>query len=319
MSQERGSPTTRSRIREPGTAPACSRSGWAHALWLTAAAAALILTGAGCRSTTAEAPNPAPVVTVTHPVMRSVKDYLDLTGNTAAIDSVTWSRASRDTWRKFTSWTAPRSKKATCFSRFSRISTAQLQQAQAQVSAQKAALWHAQDRVCALFESAEEDAATQTEVDQWHYEREAAAAEVIGAQAQVEIAQLNLSYTTFTRRSTAGSDVISSTPAIWSDRWASRRRWPTSTRSIRLYVYFTINERDLLRIVRMRQSAGLPIAQPVIPVYFGLSDEEELSSSGPSGFRFDQRYSDHRHVAGARHFPQPRPCDPARTVRARAA
>src|SRR5271168_3963707 len=42
----------------------------------------------GCDRSKA-ASTPPPIVTVAHPVSRSVTDYLDFTGNTVAVDSVT--------------------------------------------------------------------------------------------------------------------------------------------------------------------------------------------------------------------------------------
>ena len=71
----------------------------------------------------------------------------------------------------------------------------QLQQAQAQVQAQQAALVYAKTEVVRYTALLKKDAATQTEVDQWNYKRASAEAELLGAQAQVALAKLNLSYT----------------------------------------------------------------------------------------------------------------------------
>ena len=72
---------------------------------------------------------------------------------------------------------------------------AQLQQAQAQVLAAKAALVYARTEVARYRELVKKDAAAQVEVDHWVYERQAAEANLLGAEAQVVIAKLNLGYT----------------------------------------------------------------------------------------------------------------------------
>ncbi len=49
----------------------------------------LLVMAAGCKSASTVAPPAPPSVTVAHPVTRAVADYLDFTGNTAAINAVT--------------------------------------------------------------------------------------------------------------------------------------------------------------------------------------------------------------------------------------
>jgi len=71
----------------------------------------------------------------------------------------------------------------------------QLQQAQAQVLAAQAALVYAKTELVRYSKLVKQDAATQTEVDTWTYKRAAAEAELLGAQAQVALAKLNLGYT----------------------------------------------------------------------------------------------------------------------------
>ncbi|HVZ08398.1 efflux RND transporter periplasmic adaptor subunit [Rhodopila sp.] len=72
---------------------------------------------------------------------------------------------------------------------------AQLQQAQAQLQLQQASLKHAKTEVMRYAALLKKDAATQVDVDHWNFEMAAAQANILAAQAQVDIAQLNLSYT----------------------------------------------------------------------------------------------------------------------------
>jgi RND family efflux transporter MFP subunit len=72
---------------------------------------------------------------------------------------------------------------------------AQLKQAEAQLQLQQAALSYAKTEVVRYTALLKRDAATQVEVDHWNFERQSAEANILAAQAQVAIAQLNLSYT----------------------------------------------------------------------------------------------------------------------------
>ena len=72
---------------------------------------------------------------------------------------------------------------------------AQLQQAQAQLQLQQAALLYAKTKVVRYTALLKRDAATQVDVDHWNFERASAEANIRAAQAQIELAQLNLGYT----------------------------------------------------------------------------------------------------------------------------
>jgi RND family efflux transporter MFP subunit len=72
---------------------------------------------------------------------------------------------------------------------------AQLQQAQAQLQLAQAQLTHAKTEVVRFTALVKKGAATQVEVDHWVYEQAAAEANILNAQAQIVIAQLNLGYT----------------------------------------------------------------------------------------------------------------------------
>ena len=62
-----------------------------------------------------------------------------------------------------------------------------------------------------------QQAAAQTDVDRWHYERDSRQAAVMAAEAQVILAKLNLSYTQVTAPFTGAWAAISRTRANW---WA---------------------------------------------------------------------------------------------------
>ena len=73
--------------------------------------------------------------------------------------------------------------------------TAQLVQAEAQVQAQKAALFLAKTEVARYTTLQKKGAAAQVVVDNWNFQAKKSEAELAAAKAQVDIAKLNLGYT----------------------------------------------------------------------------------------------------------------------------
>jgi RND family efflux transporter MFP subunit len=168
-------------------------------LWCGAAAWLMIIgmTCAGCRDNPSGSTAAPPNVTVAKPVSQTVTDYLNFTGNTAPTNLVTLVARVEGYLEKNHFTDGSRVKKGDLLFTIQQDQyKAQLQQAEAQLAAQKAALWHANTELARYTALLKEDAATQTQVDQWRYQKESAEAGILNAQAQVELAKLNLSYTT---------------------------------------------------------------------------------------------------------------------------
>ena len=241
----------------------------------------------GCGSAD-NVPAPAPpAVTVAHPVARAVADYIDFTGNTAAIDSVTLVARVEGYLEKVHFTDGAFVKKGQLLFTIQQDQyKAQLQQAQASVAAQKAALWHAKVEFARYSHLLTQDAATQTEVDQWHYKRDAAAADLLSAEAQVVIAQLNLGYTTIAAPfdGRIGRHLVN--PGNLVGTMGKQTALAEISQINPIYVYFTINERDLLEIMQ-RAKAGpgeIEARTRVIPIYFGLSNENGFPHAGRLDF-----------------------------------
>jgi RND family efflux transporter MFP subunit len=255
-----------------------SRSVGTDALLMLAAIVLTIISG--CRGT--ESTPPPPQVTVARPVSQKVVDYLNFTGNTAATDSVSLVARVEGYLQSIHFVDGSRVKKgALLFTIQQDQYKAQLQQAEAQVAAQTAALWHAKRELARYTNLLKEDAATQTDVDHWQYEKDNSQAALLGAEAQVELAKLNLGYTTirapFDGR--IGRHLVN--PGNLVGAMGQQSQLAQIDRVDPIYVYFTINERDLLRIVaRNKNLAGKGLADRQIPVEFELSNETDFPHSG---------------------------------------
>lgn len=259
--------------------------------WLNKAAWLLIavgLTGAsgGCREQPGGSTMAPPVVTVAKPVAQTVIDYLNFTGNTAPINSVTLVARVEGYLEKIHFTDGSRVKKGDLLFTIQQDQyKAQLQQAEAQLAAQKASLSHATTELTRYSALLKEDAATQTQVDQWRYQKESAEAGILNAEAQIELAKLNLSYTTirapFDGR--IGRHLVN--PGNVVGAMGQQTALGQIEQIDPIYVYFTINERDLLRVIeRQKPAAGPTLEQRRVPVYFGMANEQGYPHEGRLDF-----------------------------------
>jgi RND family efflux transporter MFP subunit len=223
---------------------------------------------------------------VAQPGVQNVTDYLTFTGNTASADSVQLVARVEGYLEKlhFTDGTLVK-KGDVLFTIQQQLYQAQLVQAQAQLAAQRAALWHAQTEFKRYGHLLTEDAATQTEVDHWRFEKETAEAGVKGAQAQVSIAELNLSYTLvkapFDGR--LGRHLVDPGNVVG----ATGQQTPLAEidRIDPLYVYFTIDERDLLRAAARHGAATRQrITEQPLPISYGVTNEQGYPHGGQLDF-----------------------------------
>lgn len=249
-----------------------------QAAFLIAIVSITIVSGCQNKETTP----PPPEVTVSRPTVQAVTDYLDFTGNTAATDSVSLVARVEGYLEAVHFVDGSRVKKGDLLFTIQQAQyKAQLQQAEAQVAAQKAALWHAKRELERYTNLLKQDAATQTDVDHWQYEKDSSQAALIGAQAQVELAKLNLDYTIirapFDGR--IGRHLVN--PGNLVGPTGQQSQLAQIDRIDPMYVYFTINERDLLRIVaRNKNLTSKGLAERQIPVQFELSNEKDYPHSG---------------------------------------
>jgi RND family efflux transporter MFP subunit len=138
----------------------------------------------------------APTIPVVRPKVQAVSDTLEITGNAAAVNQVKLiARVTGFLEQIHFEDGALVRKGDLLFTIQQDQYKAQLQQAQAQLQLQQSALVYAKTEVVRYTALLKRDAATQVDVDHWNFEQKSAEANILSAQAQVAIAQLNLGYT----------------------------------------------------------------------------------------------------------------------------
>ncbi len=141
-------------------------------------------------------PQPSPPVPVVRPRVQSVADYMVVTGNAAAVNAVKLVARVEGYLEKIHYEDGQFVKKNDLLFTIQQDQYKdQLQQAQAQVLTAQAALIYAKTELVRYAKLVKQDAATQTEVDHWTFERASGEASLLSAQAQVALAKLNLGYT----------------------------------------------------------------------------------------------------------------------------
>ena len=238
------------------------------------------LASACARDTTEPAAPPA--VSVAHPTTQSVTDAFEFTGNTAASQSVTLvARVEGYLEGIHFSDGADVHGGDLLFTIQPDQYQAQLKQAEAQVAAEKAAVEHATTELGRYTELVKHDSAPQTQVDRWEYERDSSLAALHGAEAQVDLAKLNLGYT----RVTAPLDGRIGRHLVDVGNLVGGVGQAKDLAEINqidpLYVYFTIDERAVLALLAERSAGHMPAA---IPAAFGLLEENGYPHPGQVDF-----------------------------------
>ncbi len=243
---------------------------------------AMILSG--CGEKPKPQPPPPPKVTIAQPVRRTVTDNLDLTGNTQAIYTVQLVARVAGYLEKVLFQDGQLVKKGQPLFLIQRNTYENnLQQAEAAIQQYTAQFEYCEAQFTRFSNLVQNKAAAQSDVDNWRYQRDQAQANLRSAQAQRDLALLNLDYT----------DVR----APFDGRIDRRLKDPgnlvgsnenTVLAQINqvdpIYVYFNISDLDLARLLKRTGGVPGPSDARKWPVLAGLPGEDGYPHKGHLDF-----------------------------------
>jgi len=248
---------------------------------------------AGCSQENEFVEPPPPKVSVAQPVQQDVTNYLEFTGTTRAFEEAEV-RARVSGFLESMHFTPGTDVKKgdLLFVIDPKEYQAEVNGAKAEVQSAKAQRQWAKIELARAKKLFEQKAGAEADVVKWRGERDVAKAAVVRAEAKLERALLDLSYTRVTTPLTGrvsrnfediGNLVGEGEPTLLT----------TVTRREPMYVYFSLNERELLKVLAMyRQEieekgvdpASEPARKAQIPLFLGLANEEGYPHKGTYDF-----------------------------------
>jgi RND family efflux transporter MFP subunit len=250
--------------------------------WIATSALAALL--AGCKDTPKPQPPPPPKVTVAQPQQRMVTDYLELTGNTQAIYTVQLVARVAGYLEQVLFQDGQIVKKGQPLFIIQRNTYEDnLRQAEAAISQFRAQLLFAESQYTRFTNLIQHNAATQSDVDNWRYQRDLAQANLKSAESQRDLAKLNLDYTLVAAPFDGRMDRRQVDPGNLVGSGGN-----TVLASINqidpIYVYFNISDYDLARL--RGRAGGMPGAADsrTWSVQAGLPGEDGYPHQGHLDF-----------------------------------
>jgi RND family efflux transporter MFP subunit len=248
---------------------------------------------AACEQKNTYVEPPLPKVTTAQPLKQKVIDYLEFTGTTRAFEQVeVRARVAGFLQSMHFIPGTEVEKGAQLFVIDPREYRAALNAAKAELDSANAQLRRAEAEFARAERLFKQRAGAEKNVVQWRGERDMARAAVAMAKAKVERARLDLGYTKVTApiAGRVGRNLVDVGNLVGEGE-------PTLltiiTRYDPMYVYFNLNERDLLKVLAMyRQEAqekGIdtdtdPDSKADIPLFLGLANEEGYPHKGEYEF-----------------------------------
>jgi len=250
--------------------------------WIAISALAALL--AGCKDTPKPQPPPPPKVTVAQPQQRMVTDYLELTGNTQAIYTVQLVARVAGYLEQVLFQDGQIVKKGQPLFVIQRNTYEDnLRQAEAAISQFRAQLLYAESQFVRFTNLLQHNAGTQSDLDNWRYQRDLAQANLKSAESQRDLAKLNLDYTLVAAPFDGRMDRRQVDPGNLVGSGGN-----TVLASINqidpIYVYFNISDYDLARL--RKRAGGIPGAADsrTWSVQAGLPGEDGYPHQGHLDF-----------------------------------
>jgi RND family efflux transporter MFP subunit len=252
------------------------------------AAAALAAAAAfgAARLWVAQAQLPTPGASVPVPValpkLQSVTDYFEVTGNAAAVNDVKLLARVTGYLEGIHYEDGQFVKKGDLLFTIQKDPyKQQLEQARAQVLTAQASLIYAKTEFARYSKLVKQDAATQTEVDHWNFERASAAAQLLSAQAQVSIDEINLGYTEVRAPfdGIVGKHLIDPGNVVGGN--GQQAALAEITQLDPIYVVANLSEQTVLKVRQNLGQRRLTLTDlHQVPVDVGLSDEPGFPHRG---------------------------------------
>ncbi|MGD0230751.1 MAG: efflux RND transporter periplasmic adaptor subunit [Syntrophorhabdales bacterium] len=252
--------------------------------WVAILGLLLSLLAPSCRERPKAAPPPPPAVTVVRPQARLVTDYLELTGSTQAIMTVQLRARVAGYLEKALFQDGQFIKKGQLLFLIQQNTYQDaLRQAEAAILLQKAQLVYGTAQFVRYSELLRQKAASQSDVDNWRFQRDSAQANLTNAQASRDLASLNLSYTEvrapfdgrIDRRLVDPGNLVGS----------SETTVLASINQINpIYVYFTISDSDLARLTEEAQWRPGKTRTQKWPVFMAVLNEKGYPHRGVLDF-----------------------------------
>jgi RND family efflux transporter MFP subunit len=265
-----------------GGSPAFTR-GCGARRWGAAAASCLIVAAlAGCGERNTYVAPPPPKVTVETPVKRAVTIYLDATGSTAAVNTANLVARVPGFIQTINYNDGDLVKKGTVLFTIEPESyELKWKQAQAAQDSTNALLTQAQLEYQRQADLRKTSTNTQAQLDNATASRDNAQANVSQADINTRLAQINFGYTSVT----APFDGVVTARTVSIGDYVGGNSQPTVLATIvqqdPIYVNFSVNERDVLRIrAEMRKRGLTPQDLKKVPINVGLQTEQGYPHTG---------------------------------------
>ena len=253
------------------------------------AVAALAFLLAGCGDSNTYLEPPPPQVTVAMPVIQEVTDYLEFTGTTVAFDHAEARARVAGVLESmhFTPGTYVEQGEL-LFVIDPRQYKAELQAAEAELASAQADVKLAQTELARAKELYKQNAGPESDVVKWQGQLGTTRADILIAKAKIESAELLVEYSQVAapisgrvgrEQVDLGNLVGNGEATLLTD----------VTRFNPMYVYFNLNERNLLRLLKVYRekiqerggdTTSTYLKQEKMPVYMGLADEEDYPHEG---------------------------------------
>jgi RND family efflux transporter MFP subunit len=250
--------------------------------WLLSLMIVVLL--AACGQKEAPTPPPPPKVTVSQPIQRTVTDFLELTGNSQALNTVQLvARVAGYLEKTFFDDGQLVKKGQLLFLIQQNTYEARLRQAEGQILSLRSQLNYAQSQLIRFSRLLPNKAASQSDVENWRNQRDTAQANLKTAEAQRDLAQLDLSYTKITAPFDGRIDRRLKDPGNLVGAGENTILAEVSQIDP-IDVYFSISDVDLARL--MESAGGLPGKGLSMkwPIFMGLGHEEGYPHQGKIDF-----------------------------------